>query len=159
MKLISAISESGIIGIPGDLPWNLPEDLVHFKKLTLNSTIVMGYNTFGTLGFKPLPKRKNVILSYDQIVSIHPDVIVAYSIQEIINNYNDSWIIGGASVYKQFLPYCDELHLTIVPDKLITKQSGPFIYFPWINPLQFKVKSAIPFETRPELTYVIMEKV
>jgi len=158
MKLISAISESGIIGLKhsNTLPWSIPEDLAHFKRLTTGQTVVMGYRTFESMWFKPLPKRTNVVLGgfgcgIDNVVGVS-------SIQEILDIYNESWVIGGASVYEQLINYCDELHLTIVPDKFLTPADN-YVKFPWINPLKFRIRSAEPLRGKEELIYCIMEKV
>jgi len=77
--LIWAQDENGAIGKNGDLPWHIPEDLKNFKKLTLNKPIIMGRKTWDSLKFKPLPKRRNIVLSSQKEIKD----------AEIFNNKNE----------------------------------------------------------------------
>ena len=115
IHLIWAQDFEGGIGKNGRLPWNISEDLKNFKKLTLNSTIIMGRKTWDSLPFKPLPNRRNVVLSSNNI----PDVEVYHNIDACINTLqNESltkiFIIGGSSIYKLFFNYANYLHITFV---------------------------------------------
>ena len=73
LKAVAAMSSNRVIGNNGELPWHFSEDLKFFKKLTLNSTVVMGRKTFDSIG-KPLPKRKNIVIS--RSMKKHDDVLV-----------------------------------------------------------------------------------
>ena len=113
--LIWAQDFEGGIGKNGQLPWHISEDLKNFKKLTLNSTIIMGRKTWDSLPFKPLPNRRNVVLSSNNI----SDVEVYHNIDTCINTLqNESltkiFIIGGSSIYKLFFNYANYLHITFV---------------------------------------------
>ena len=113
IKLIWAQDSSGGIGINNKLPWHFSEDLQKFKSLTLNSTIVMGRKTWESLKIKPLPKRKNIVLSSKKI----NDVECYKSIEELMNSLNNEssfFIIGGAQIYKIFYPLAHELHISFI---------------------------------------------
>jgi dihydrofolate reductase len=117
ISMIAAVAENRVIGNKNALPWHLPADFKYFKENTLNKTIVMGLNTFRSIGNKPLPDRKNIILNSD-ITYIPPEgCFVAHSIEELLETTKQEpelIICGGASVYKQFLPLAQKLYLTYV---------------------------------------------
>ena len=116
IKLICAFSKNNVIGNENKLPWNLSEDLKRFKKLTSNNLVVMGRKTFDSIG-RPLPNRKNIVLSNNSNLEID-GVEVFNSPDEVISLYKempekkDMYIIGGTFVYKLFLEYCDYLYIT-----------------------------------------------
>ncbi len=117
ISIISALAENRAIGSKNNLPWYLPADLKHFKNTTLNKTIVMGLNTFKSIGEKPLPHRKNIVLSNDPSYQIPDGVFLAKSINEILEMTKgepEVMICGGASVYQQFLPLAQRLYLTYI---------------------------------------------
>lgn len=119
VKLIWAENLDCVIGVDNKLPWNLPEDLAHFKKLTLGEPVIMGWNTWMSLPDKvrPLPGRENIVLTRDSHKTIsHSKAVTAQSLEEGIRSTesNTVWVIGGATVYEQALPYADEVHVTIV---------------------------------------------
>ena len=108
--MIVAHDLNNLIGNKNKLPWHLPEDLQHFKNETLNKNIVMGRKTFESIG-KPLPKRNNIILTRDK--NYKPEsTIVFHSISDIIKEYDNFIVIGGVEIYKQFLPFTNELIVT-----------------------------------------------
>jgi len=121
---IVAMDEGRIIGKNGALPWHLPEDLAHFKALTSGHVVVMGRKTWESLPpkFRPLPGRVNVVVSRTpRDLQLPSGVYGAGSIDDalvIADRVTDVdrivWIIGGAEIYKNALPLCDELHLTLV---------------------------------------------
>lgn len=106
-----------VIGKQGGLPWSVPEDLKRFREKTMGHPIVMGRKTYESLPRKPLPGRKNIIItantSYD---ATRCSVINNY--QEIIDTYSTTWnpcyIIGGAEVYGLFLPHVQRMHLSLI---------------------------------------------
>jgi len=117
LSIISAVAENRIIGNKNTLPWHMPADFKYFKEATLGKVIVMGLNTFKSIGEKPLPDRKNIILNND-VDYIPPEgCFVARSIDELLEmtkNEPEVMICGGASVYKQFLPLAQKLYLTYI---------------------------------------------
>jgi dihydrofolate reductase len=117
LSLVVAAAENGVIGRDGDLPWKLPADLQHFKKLTLGKTILMGRKTWQSLG-RPLPQRDNWVISrasgFDAPgarVFESLDHALAAADQEKIT---ELMIIGGAQIYAQTLPLAQTLYLTRV---------------------------------------------
>ena len=125
IKLIWAQDSSGGIGINNKLPWHFSEDLQKFKSLTLNSTIVMGRKTWESLKIKPLPKRKNIVLSSKKI----NDVECYKSIEELMNSLNNEssfFVIGGAQIYKIFYSLAHELHISFIN----TTTSNINVFFP-----------------------------
>ena len=113
--LIAAVGSNGVIGNAGQLPWSLPADLAYFKKMTLNKTIVMGHNTYNSIG-RALPKRRNIVLSRNPELSL-PDAEVCNSIEQVFaatESESELMIIGGAKIYELFLPYASTLLLTEV---------------------------------------------
>ena len=116
IHLIWAQDCEGGIGINGKLPWHISEDLKNFKQLTLNSKIIMGRKTWDSLPIKPLPQRKNIVLS-----SQKQDNIETYqSYNDCLNSLKKTdkvFIIGGRSVYKLFFNDADYLHITQIETK------------------------------------------
>jgi len=130
LSIIVAIAENLAIGKDNDLLWHLSEDLKRFKKVTLDSTVVMGLNTFYSLPIRPLPKRRNIVISDDKTLNIE-GCEMAYSIEEAIDmcdENQENFICGGASIYRQFLPMANKLYLTVV-----YKDFEGDTFFPEIN--------------------------
>ena len=114
LSIIVAISENNAIGKAGDLLCYLPDDLKHFKALTMGATVVMGKKTFFSLPRRPLPNRRNIVLTRDMSFT-YDNTEIAHSIEELqsmIATDEMVFIIGGGEVYKQFMPLVDELQIT-----------------------------------------------
>lgn len=115
-KIVVAFDKHKTIGYEGWMPWDIPEDLQHFKEVTLNANIVMGTTTFKGLK-KPLAKRVTYVLSSKPVVESE-NVKWISNLDDFISKYADSnqvfYICGGASVYKQFLDYSDEMIVSYV---------------------------------------------
>ena len=125
ISIIAAIGKNNELGLNNDLIWHLPNDLKYFKETTLNQTIVMGYNTFVSLG-RVLPNRKHVVLSLEKVKL--PEEVIQFNNLDDLNNYikgKDVFIIGGASMYKQFIDKASRLYLTEIDD---THEAD--VYFP-----------------------------
>lgn len=132
LSLIVAISENNAIGKAGDLLCHLPNDLKHFKELTTGATVVMGKKTFFSLPRRPLPNRRNIVLTRDTAFA-YDNTEVAHSIHELqsmLQTNERVFIIGGGEVYKQFMPLADELHITHIHH--IWEDADTF--FPQIDP-------------------------
>ncbi|WP_373045794.1 dihydrofolate reductase [Vulgatibacter sp.] len=119
MKLtaIVAAAENGVIGKGGQMPWHLPADLKHFKLRTMGRPVVMGRKTWEAIG-KPLPGRLNVVLTKQADWSAE-GAVVAHSLDEALSlpevaGAEEVMIIGGAQLFAEALPRCDELELTRV---------------------------------------------
>jgi dihydrofolate reductase len=111
--VVAAVSQNGVIGANGKLPWRLPEDLKHFKNLTLGHPIIMGRRTWESLG-KPLPGRENIVISRKPGYQA-PGAGVAASLEAAIAlcaGEPVAFVIGGAEIYAAALPLADGLMLT-----------------------------------------------
>lgn len=109
------MANNRVIGISNKLPWNLPADMGHFKKLTKGKPVIMGQKTFESIG-KPLPGRTNIVLTFDKNFN-PPGCFIVHSIEEALSaakNFPEVMICGGASIYRQFLPLADKMYLTLI---------------------------------------------
>ncbi|NVN94486.1 MAG: dihydrofolate reductase [Bacteroidetes bacterium] len=116
LSIIVAIADNNAIGKDNQLLWHLSEDLKRFKQLTTNHTIVMGKKTFDSLPIKPLPNRRSIVITDDLNEKIE-GCLMAYSIEDAVNKCDETqenFIIGGGSIYKQFMPIANKLYLTKV---------------------------------------------
>ena len=114
LNLIVAISLNNAIGKAGDLLCHLPNDLKHFKDITTGATIVMGKTTFFSLPRRPLPNRRNIVLTRDTNFT-YDNTEVAHSIDQLytmLGKDENVFIIGGGNVYQQFLSKVDKLYIT-----------------------------------------------
>ncbi len=115
LTIVVAMSDNGAIGQDNQLLWHLPNDLKHFKSLTLNKPIIMGRKTYESIG-KPLPHRQNIILTHARYLKI-PGTEVVHSVNEALDVTNDApevMIIGGGEIYKLFMPLVSTMHITYV---------------------------------------------
>lgn len=132
ITLIAAVAEGGAIGRDGGLLWHIPEDLKHFKSVTMGAPVIMGRVTWESLPFRPLPGRLNIIITSDgcyqpkaspagRVPKVQP--VIARGLQEALEIArpvaeeagNDIFIIGGQRVYAEAMPYSDALELTQIP--------------------------------------------
>lgn len=117
IKLIACIGKNRELGYDNKLIWHFREDMKFFKEQTLHKTVVMGRKTWDSLPVKPLPERSNIVLTRSK--DVVPYSVVRYSnVIDFLKDYKNTeetcMVIGGASIYEQFLPYADELILTEV---------------------------------------------
>ena len=114
VALIWAQSTSGVIGRDGAIPWSLPEDMAHFKRLTLGHTVVMGRRTWESLPerFRPLPGRRNVVVSRNTDYRAEGAAVVT-SIDAALGD-SDTWVIGGAEIYHLAMPLATRCEITEV---------------------------------------------
>jgi dihydrofolate reductase len=130
VSIIVAVSEDWGIGKDNELLWHIPEDLKRFKRLTTGNTIIMGKKTWESLPRRPLPGRKNIVLTDDPLEYI-ADSLTAYSIEDALGKCKSDeeiFVIGGGSVYWQFMPFADRLYITHVH-----KKTPADVYFPEID--------------------------
>ncbi|MCE8174098.1 dihydrofolate reductase [Porphyromonas gingivalis] len=115
ISIVVAIAENGAIGYKNDLLWHLPADLKRFKEMTTGHSIIMGSRTFRSLPKGALPNRRNIVLSRTQQDfpgaewAASPEVAL-----ELVGEEAEAFVIGGAQVYEQMLPYTDKIYLTRV---------------------------------------------
>lgn len=117
LSIIVAFDQQRGIGINNTLPWHLPEDLAHFKKMTSGHPIIMGRNTFESIG-RPLPNRRNIVVTRNTAWQ-HDGVETVNSLEDAqsLINGTDAFIIGGAQIYQQALTLADRLIVTEIQDR------------------------------------------
>lgn len=162
INMIASVSQNGYIGVDNKLPWKLPEDMRLFAHKTKNSTVIMGRKTFETINNKPLPNRRNIIISR---LANSPGVLdvvgveVFSSVAEALDACDDGkdvWIIGGEKIYEAGMEFADEIHLTLVPQWVDTIYGQESARFPWINPLDFTLRSTLALAPeKPELKALV----
>ncbi len=149
--MIAAMARNRVIGIDNAMPWHLPAEMGHFRRSTIGKTVLMGRKTFESLG-RPLKDRRNVILTRN--VDYAPDGCeIVHSLDEALTRYaaskdDELVIIGGAELYKQFLPHADKLLLTEV-DADIDGDA----YFPEFDPAEWLLVHYEPFPKDEKNSY------
>ncbi len=125
IAIIVAVAENGVIGADGEMPWYYPADLQHFKRETTGHPVILGRTTFEAIADRlggPLPDRTNVVLSRSD-PDVPEGVVVVGGIEESLAAAREAgaetaYVVGGASVYEQFLPRADRLLVTRVPESV-----------------------------------------
>ncbi len=115
VSLVVAMANNRVIGLENKMPWHLPADLSHFKKTTMGHAVIMGRKTYQSIGFS-LPGRHNIVLTQSKDFQAK-QVTVASNIQQAIEAAGDVkeiMIIGGSTIYQQFLPLAERLYLTLI---------------------------------------------
>lgn len=140
--LVAAHAQNRVIGKNNELVWRLPKDFKHFKDLTMGHPMIMGRKTFESLG-KPLPGRTSIIITRDNQYQ-QESCVVVHSLQEAIEEAkkidSEIYIIGGAQVYEQALPFATKMYLTEV--KAIPEGDA---YFPEFSKQEWKETAREPF--------------
>lgn len=116
ISIIAAVAENNVIGKDNNLIWHISEDLKRFKIITSEHTVIMGRKTYESLPFKPLPKRRNIVITKNKDIRFEGAEIVN-SPEEAINsclNETEVFICGGAAIYKHFIDKADKMYLTKV---------------------------------------------
>ena len=125
--ILVAVSPEGIIGKDNAIPWHYSADLKRFKRLTTGNTIIMGRKTWESLPIKPLPNRRNIVITRSSI----EDIECFQSIDDALQTCEgDVWFIGGAGIYQEAMQKADIIDMTLVPDSVSGEDC---IYFPKID--------------------------
>jgi dihydrofolate reductase len=118
ISLIVATDQNGVIGAEGELPWRLPADMKYFRSRTMGKPVIMGRKTYETIGAAPLSGRHNIVMTrakdYDA-----PGCTVAHSVQDALlaaGEVPEVMIIGGAEIYRRFLPKAARIYLTLIEE-------------------------------------------
>lgn len=124
LVLIAAVSENNVIGLNGNIPWKIPEDMKRFKELTMGHPIIMGRKTFDSFPRKPLPGRMNILLTrspekIDPIYLRMPDFYFATSLDHALrladeDAFDLAYVIGGEKVYREAIDRANRLEITYV---------------------------------------------
>ena len=159
--LIVAIADNYGIGVKGELPWHISEDLQYFKSVTRGYPVIMGRTTYFSLPFRPLKGRRNIVLNLGG--EPIPEVSCVYSFEEAYREAEATGkdkccIMGGASVYRAAMPEMDRLYITHVH----TEVKDADAFFPVIDPEIWKKVSVsethVDPETGYEFEFVVYEK-
>lgn len=159
ISIIAAIAEDRGIGMNNGLLWHLPGDLKRFKQLTSGNTVIMGRKTWESLPGRPLKGRRNIVITDDPLDSFE-GAEAAFSIREAIEKCGtdrEAFVIGGGSIYRQFLPYADRLYITLVHGT-----APADTYFPEIDTVTWKEaeKEEHPATDNktPSYTYIVYNR-
>ncbi|UCZ52556.1 dihydrofolate reductase [Bacillus shivajii] len=158
ISMIAAMGENRAIGKDGDMPWHLPNDLKYFKAVTSGHPVLMGRKTFESIG-RPLPKRRNLVLT--RSTDFHVDdveVIHAFEdVKPLVDEAEEFFVIGGATIYEQLMPIADRLYITWIHE---TFEADTF--FPKIDESIWKVVSSqegtIDEKNKFAHTFVVYER-
>ncbi len=160
ISLIAAVDKNFLIGNKNTLPWGrISADMLYFKEKTLGKTVVMGQRTYESLG-KPLPNRKNIILSIDNNLQI-PGCEIIHSPEDVLKASSPNeelMIIGGAMTYKTFLPYADRLYLTFIDGVFSGDTYFPLTDLSGWKKISETIKEADEKNSH-QLTFTIFERV
>lgn len=128
----------------GELLFKLPKDMTHFKSITTNKTVVFGRKTYESLPVRPLPKRKNIVLTSDKNYKVGKKVTLVHSVEEIIEmgKRKDIYVCGGGDVYRQLIEHSDTLILTHVHTIDLRAKT----FFPDISPRDWSIKTSVRHE-------------
>lgn len=140
ISMIVAIGKNNVIGVKNKLPWQMPADMKRFVKVTTGKPVIMGRKTYESIG-RPLPHRTNIILTRSDY---HADgCIITHSVEEAVeeakkiiektNNEKEIMIIGGASIYEQFLPLAKRMYITYIDAEV-----GGDVFFPDFDKTEWK---------------------
>ncbi|MDD2505118.1 MAG: dihydrofolate reductase [Bacilli bacterium] len=136
LALIVAVGKNNEIGYKNKLLWHLPNDLKYFKQKTLNKTIIMGRKTYESLPNK-LPNRKHIIITKD--LNYVCDEKICHTIKSVLDyiktTKEECFIIGGSSIYKEFIPYTKYLYITKIED---TKEAD--VFFPEVTEENYHIE-------------------
>lgn len=151
ISIISAMTRSGVIGKGNALPWNIPDELKNFKRLTQGSTVIMGKRTFESIG-RPLPNRNNIVLVEQgwQAVGVMSCHSVDEALEKARSYENEIFIIGGAYTYAQFLPLADRLLISY-----IKQDYEGDVFFPALNLAEWKIMEQIDY---PEFEFIAYKR-
>ncbi|MCF6276899.1 MAG: dihydrofolate reductase [Candidatus Magasanikbacteria bacterium] len=155
IALMSAVSENNCIGVSGDLPWNIPGDMKLFKKYTTGNVVIMGRKTWESLPekFRPLPNRKNIIITRQPDYKAPEEVAVYSDIKKAIQAHKNEkvFIIGGGEIYKQSIDLADTLYITKVHRTIDVCDT----FFPKIDETKWKITEE---EKMGEISFLTYEK-
>lgn len=116
ISLLWAMDENRAIGRNNQLPWHLPEDLKYFKRVTMGKPIAMGRKTYDSIG-RPLPGRENIVITRRLGVTIEGCTVI-HDVNDLLQrNDEELFVIGGAEIFKEILPFADRLYVTEIREE------------------------------------------
>ena len=132
IKIIVAMSKNRVIGNNNELIWKLSSDLKRFKELTTGHSVVMGRKTYESIG-KPLPNRRNIIITRNLEYSVDGCEIVSSLEEALLLTNNDCFIIGGGEIYNQSIKLADKIYLTMVHKEFEGDTTFPELDKEWVK--------------------------
>jgi dihydrofolate reductase len=157
ISLIVAMGENRVIGVNNRMPWHLSADLKRFRQITMGKPIIMGRRTHESIG-RPLPGRKNIVLTSDRNYAA-PGCTVVHGLVEALREAGaeEAMVIGGSSLYRDFLPKADRIYLT-----LIHREFEGDTFFPEFDPKDWREIERLDVDSDPEsglsYSFVILER-
>ncbi len=154
ISIIAAVAENNVIGNNNKLIWHISDDLKRFKKLTSGHNIIMGRKTYFSLPFRPLPNRKNIVITRNRTLIMEGAFVVDSPERalELCKKEKEIFICGGASIYKYFLPKADKIYLT----KIYHNFDGD-TFFPKINYDKWKLINKIEKKDKYKYSFIDYE--
>lgn len=152
ISLIVAFDENNLIGNNNQLPWHIKEDLMNFKKITLNHAIIMGRKTYESIG-KALPNRRNIVLTKNDNFRAE-GIEVFHSLKKLFESFDEKeeiFIIGGSEIFKNTLEIADKLYISHIKGKYIGDS-----YFPIIDYTKWSIIESKEFD---KFTFKIYQKI
>ncbi|WP_411714023.1 dihydrofolate reductase [Natronomonas sp.] len=157
LSLVAAVAENGVIGNDDGMPWHYPEDLQHFKETTMGNPVIMGRRTYESIEARlggPLPGRTNIVLSRRESLDLPEGAVHARDAAEALELAESAldadketvYVIGGATVYEQFIDEADELVITEIPEAPEGDTYFPEIGEEW-NPVDRETANELAFVT------------
>lgn len=139
--IIAAMAANRVIGLHNTIPWQIPEDMAHFKAVTMGSPVILGRRTYESIG-GPLPGRQTIVVTANPSFRAHPDCTVAITLNEAIHccqGADKVFIAGGERLYREALALADELILTVI-DQVFEGDT----FFPDFSSYPFVLTSSQP---------------
>jgi dihydrofolate reductase len=153
ISLVAAMSENRVIGLDNAMPWHIPEELQYFKKITMGKPIVMGRKTFDAIGRRLLPGRQTIILTKTESLA-GTGFMVAHSVADALRAAEPApelMVVGGATIYQEFLPLAHRLYLSYIPLELAGDA-----FFPYYDETKWQLISELKY---PKFSAKILERV
>ena len=145
--IMAAVSPEGVIGVRGKIPWHYRGDMRRVKRLTMGTTLIMGRVTWESLGGKPLPGRRNLVVSQSARdlagAECFPDIASALAAAE-----GAVWFFGGARIYRDAMSLSDSMDIVYVPDHVVDPDA---VYFPPIDEAAWEAGPLLEHEDEPAL--------
>jgi dihydrofolate reductase len=141
--MIAAVSPEGVIGLHGAIPWRHPGDMRRFARVTRGGTVIMGRLTWESMKRRPLPHRRNVVVSRGDVGDVEHYADVKTALAKVGDESADVWFIGGARIYEEAMQYCDLIDLTYVPDHVTDPDA---VKFPPIDERVWEPGELVPHE-------------
>ncbi|MEO1483809.1 MAG: dihydrofolate reductase [Myxococcota bacterium] len=145
--ILVAANADRVIGLDGTIPWHYPADLKRFKRLTVGTTVVMGRLTWESLPRKPLPDRRNIVVTSRDLAGVETAESVAEATARVEGTL---WYIGGARIYADAMALTDVIDMTWVPDRIDAPDA---VRFPEIDLERFRPEERVPHPDDPRLEH------